>query len=382
MRLAAMRSARAARYGSLRGAARGKGQTVKVFLHVGAGKTGTSAIQVALAQNRAVLAEAGILYPRTPDGTVDRAARGEISSGNAGPLGWFCNRQLRARGVTEEQVRDWLQACIREAAGRDLLFSSEAMQGARPEDTAELLRIFRDAGYAPRVIFYVRHILDHATSGYLEHLKWGFSKLPPSFDVRTMNDFIAHYRCRFRQTAEVFAGLVAPGDLIVRLYEAERDRLVPNFFALLSDRVVPASQGTPQVINRSPAPDEVPVFEAVARLPDGPRLCRLLTETILNAPARTRSRLVVDRDAHDAFAARNQPIADQINARFLAGPDRLHVMSDRIILGAPPTPEGPAVFATAIEVLAAAMRRVDAMKQPRQAPRPGGPTATAPAGRA
>ena len=37
-----------------------------IVLHIGSGKTGTTSIQRFLAQNRARLAELGLLYPQTP----------------------------------------------------------------------------------------------------------------------------------------------------------------------------------------------------------------------------------------------------------------------------------------------------------------------------
>ena len=59
----------------------------KVILHIGYGKTGSSAIQSALARNHDLLKTAGILYPEHE--TSDQARRGEITSGNLDPENWF-----------------------------------------------------------------------------------------------------------------------------------------------------------------------------------------------------------------------------------------------------------------------------------------------------
>lgn len=59
----------------------------RVVLHIGHGKTGSSAIQAALARNQALLGRVGILYP--DHATVDRARRGEVTSGNLDPEDWF-----------------------------------------------------------------------------------------------------------------------------------------------------------------------------------------------------------------------------------------------------------------------------------------------------
>ena len=56
----------------------------KLFLHIGHGKTGTSAIQSALAIASEELAKRGISYPIQPS-LRDRASRLEITSGNWQP---------------------------------------------------------------------------------------------------------------------------------------------------------------------------------------------------------------------------------------------------------------------------------------------------------
>jgi len=59
----------------------------RVVLHIGHGKTGSSAIQAALARNQELLRSAGLLYP--DHATMDQARRGEVTSGNLDPENWF-----------------------------------------------------------------------------------------------------------------------------------------------------------------------------------------------------------------------------------------------------------------------------------------------------
>jgi len=53
---------------------------LKLTLHIGHGKTGTSALQSFLALNENLLLEYGICYPKNY--TFDAAKKGYISSGN------------------------------------------------------------------------------------------------------------------------------------------------------------------------------------------------------------------------------------------------------------------------------------------------------------
>ena len=59
----------------------------KIVLHIGHGKTGSSAIQSALARNQDLLKTGGILYPQGK--AFDSARRGEVTSGNVDVEDWF-----------------------------------------------------------------------------------------------------------------------------------------------------------------------------------------------------------------------------------------------------------------------------------------------------
>ncbi|MBY0330143.1 MAG: hypothetical protein K2X49_05675 [Acetobacteraceae bacterium] len=329
---------------------------MKVFFHIGAGKTGTSAIQVALAKSRGALAEAGLHYPELPAGGDDRAARGEISSGNARLLAWFCNRNLAARDASLDGAQRWIADSIAAARGRDLVFSSEAMQSARPDETREMLGLFQEAGYVPEVIFYVRHLLDHAVAEYLQHVKMGFATLAVRDRVDSLASFLPHYRCRYLRSLRPFADVLPREAVHVRLYDAERPRLVPNFFALIGAPPPPAADAQGGVVNRSPTPEEVSLFETVARQPDGTRLCRALSDLLLNSPARSDLPFTVAEEDFERFAARNQAAVAEVNAAWLPGPDKLLMRSDRIRVGTPAPPPVEQVAARFGDMMATVLR--------------------------
>ena len=86
----------------------------KIVLHAGHGKTGTSAIQSALAISADALLENGIYYPINPI-ERERASRFEITSGN-----WKHNPSISL----SEQC---LQLADSNAAGHTIVLSSESL---------------------------------------------------------------------------------------------------------------------------------------------------------------------------------------------------------------------------------------------------------------
>ena len=351
---------------------------MKAFLHIGAGKTGTSAIQVALAQNREELGARGLLYPALPAGADDRAARGEISSGNAQMLGWYCNPNSPSREFTREGVACWITESAAEARGRNLLFSSESLQFARPDSATELVGLLRGEGYEPEVIFYVRHMLDHAVAEYLQHLKFGFARLAQRERAGTLPGFVRLYRCQFARSIGAFAAVLPRDALHVRLYDSERPRLLAGFFGILGIEApaAGAADAANRVVNRSLTPEELPLFEALARLPDGVRMCRQLTELLLNSPAATSAPFRVSEADFQVFERRNAPVLEEMNSVWLPGADKLRLRSDRIVIGGAVMPTAEQMATTYAETLAAVLRGLDTQRRARATrdgrPRPRG----------
>jgi hypothetical protein len=313
---------------------------MKAFLHIGAGKTGTSVIQAALARHRRALAAAGLVYPDAGTASDQRAAKGQISSGNAVRLAWLFRLPGRPPGFDEAATRAWLDGCIQDAGGRDLLFSSELLQLLPREGVHGLVGLLRASGCEPVVIYYARHLLDHAVSVYLQHLKQGFATMPARERTPDLGAAVRQYRCPFPRALEPYAALLPPEALMVRLYDAAPDRLVSGFFDLLPGRLQ-VEDAPSEVINRSPSPAEQAVFERLAALPDAPRLCRALTDLVLNRPHPAGTRFGVAAEDFAVFAKHNEPAVEEMNRRYLPPDQELRLTSGQIAVGplAPPTPD-------------------------------------------
>lgn len=327
---------------------------LRVFLHTGAGKTGTSAIQVALAQRRPALANANLVYPAGFAKSDERASQGKISSGNAASLGPWLNPNHRRQGYDKPAVSAWLHACMDEAGSRDLLLSSELMQFPRPEEAAELCALFAARGFQPTIIFYVRHALDQAIATYLQHLKRGFVGMPRREQVNSMSDFLHLHRCTYLASLSPFAKVLPPEQIVVRLYDDEAPALVQHFLGLVGAPGL-APPAAARTINRSPGPAEQIVFQELGRLPNGPQLCQIASDLMLNRAMPSQTQRVSPEDIA-AFTARNQQVVDEVNRRFLREHGTLRIKSDRIEVGdvAATAPEQVySVFAESFALLAA-----------------------------
>ena len=172
----------------------------------------------------------------------------------------------------------------------------------------------------------------------------------------SLEQFIAtEATCPYLDALTPYLSLLPPGHITVRLYDAERADLVPGFLRLLSDTEF--TRAAPdRILNRSPTAAEQVVFNVLAAMDDGQRLCRVASDLLLRTPLEEVAEHAVSAAAYAGFAARNQPIVDAFNARFLPDGPRLLLASDRITSGtaaAPATAEVYASFARCLALLAA-----------------------------
>jgi hypothetical protein len=129
----------------------------RVFVHIGLPKTGTTSIQALLAENRDVLLDRGILYPRS---------LGRLKSGAVAPYvvqaQYFPNYSLpqgapKDQAAYREHLDAALEAEVRDARPHTLLVSDEALSARlRLEEEVESLRRFLARFGEVKVICYLR----------------------------------------------------------------------------------------------------------------------------------------------------------------------------------------------------------------------------------
>lgn len=130
----------------------------KLFLHIGCGKTGSSALQVWLNQNSQLLRKNGYYYPifniKIKDGY-------QITSGNGTHL---------VNALKNNSVKEFLSD-IANSKENKIIFSSEAFQMLNETEIKELKNSAEETGLNIEIIAYVRNLYEMAYSSYMQLVK-------------------------------------------------------------------------------------------------------------------------------------------------------------------------------------------------------------------
>lgn len=282
----------------------------KIVIHAGATKTGTSAIQVALAQNHAVLRAAGIVAPEGRK--FEKRLAGIVSGGNAFEILKFIASHGRDPEAAAARLATWLDDESSAEGCHTLVVSGEAIPGKMTDASGHAMaRVFRDKGFEVQVLFYVRSLAGHALSQYGEYVKR--RKMRGSF-----SEFTQIYDCPFQgyvsQLEEVFGRDVVE----VVSYDAERGDLWGGFMSRLSS--TPVATQPPQVVNRSLCREEINLIREL-NLSSIPRvvMAKSVTRYLSETTAPSKNRICVYAEDVEVMATRNAAVVDYINARLPAG---------------------------------------------------------------
>ena len=126
-----------------------------IFIHIGCGKTGSSALQVWISQNAEALSAAGINYVLNNERLEDYA----ISSGNGTPL---------IKAIKKRRLPKFLKPLLEDDA---ILFSSEMFQLLTEEEVCYLRDELDTLGVTAHIIAYIRDVYDIMYSSYLQRVK-------------------------------------------------------------------------------------------------------------------------------------------------------------------------------------------------------------------
>ena len=134
------------------------------YVHVGTGKTGTSAIQYALTSASDYLAERGFLYPDL-SGDFEKVLRGEPTAGNARVVTKALKRE-------EERVKQVVAMLEPYSKGpENLILSCEGLSNLSLPRLEDLVRSLRALGYASRCLVCFRPQAEVMVSLFLQQIK-------------------------------------------------------------------------------------------------------------------------------------------------------------------------------------------------------------------
>lgn len=192
--------------------------TNKAFVHIGFDKTGTSAIQNYCSQHsKGLLKKTGFLYP-----AIGRLHDAHMPIAQCAGFGFIGNRELARQAHRYDEIERLLQL----PDAPNLLISTEHFcYGTDPDRFRNLHRLLK--GHDVKIIVYIRSMPAWLRSLYSEGVKWGFQESFTAFldVVRDRMDYAAFL--------DLWSAEFGADNLVIRLYDQEKHRLVSSFLALL-----------------------------------------------------------------------------------------------------------------------------------------------------
>jgi len=291
---------------------------MKLVLHVGIHKTGTSAIQAFCKENRNALIEHGILYPST--GLTDLSVTSTPSS-EAGHRG--CQGVL----VTpfNQNSESMLVEIAEEASSFDsihtVLISCETFSAPRVKISTSVPESLQRFFSETSILMYLRRQDDWAASFYKEVLCWPGRRSAKSFS-QFIKDFLPEwldYTSRVNKWSDVF------GDekLIVKSYDDRANKnIIVDFFEQLGLDVTDAQQFCFPGFNNPSLPDDlVPLMRSVNRYKMNREQRSTITNRIFHELSESEYKVdykpvLTPRTRHSMaakFRTMNQSLADRFN---------------------------------------------------------------------
>ena len=169
-----------------------------IYLHCGAPKTGTSYLQTLFAQFAKELSEEDIIYPFNK--FVSGAEEGRITSGNGVPMANYIRPDLPHQIQNKEAYLKEFKEQLKNARGKDLLFSSEFLQFPENKKTRNLVNVIYAEDYQPKVIYLVRDFGEAAFSTYSQEVKRAGEFRSFSTFIRSWDPLYVHDIRNLKQT--------------------------------------------------------------------------------------------------------------------------------------------------------------------------------------
>jgi hypothetical protein len=287
-----------------------------IFLHIGAGKTGTTAIQAAIPVMRRNLEEAGLRAPLDPAVPSEFEFRPRVGSGYSFSLAKLLNPGFKnSISLGAEETWNWLEIELKKAQneGLNLLFSSEALQFAREIQLQAFKELAARHGFQIKVIFYARTALDYSISEYLQHLKTGFSAYPNKNIPNELRTYIATAVVPFGKTLSTFLRVFGRQNLDVRSYDLAKSNLLDNFFTAVTGSI----QKIPKINqrNRSLTRNEQEALENLLKCENGPELCKRIGNNLIKTPSPKDASCIyfIDEESMQKYISNNGPIVELVN---------------------------------------------------------------------
>ena len=221
----------------------------KLFLHIGHGKTGTSAVQSSLAIASERLLKKGINYPIHPS-LRDRSSQLEITSGN-----WAPNPEVNL-------THDLLRIAENNHDSRSTILSSESLFWEIPEliKNKQEWQNYIDL----HIILAVREVEEMLSSEYQQRIKRHGDSMPLEQFIRARKFISSHHE----KAAEIIDLMAQSGtaNTIINYSKHKRDISQMIFKLIGAEEAYPAERMDEVIINRSLSRKELEIMITINKL--------------------------------------------------------------------------------------------------------------------
>jgi len=316
-----------------------------VCLHIGRGKTGTTAIQNFCTRNREALRLSGVYYVEAGDYGGGHQAFAKSFLGDLPD--WMAPEP--DIDTIHSQVNDELL----NSPGDDFLISCENLTLVDPRSVKSFFTaVFDQVRF--RVIFFARSQDELAESQYNQNVKWLGQALPFEAYVNTGYDELY-----FDELLQSWENVFGRKSLVVRVYDGAKDSIIPDFLSTLPLRAPVLPDDTEgHVSNDSVGFATLEIFKNlntvnIADVGQRREIYRRIHETLKarDSPAiyftseQAREYRLRFRDSNRLFSTRYLPaVLDDLGGRRYSDAERDALLAAReaALLKAPPAPEAAA----------------------------------------
>ena len=285
----------------------------KLFMHIGHGKTGTSAIQSALAIASDDLAKRGINYP-IQQSLRDRASRLEITSGNWEP-------------IPEVSLTDQLLEIAKSNHNNStVVLSSESLFWLIPELIQN--KSTWEAHIDLHIILAVREIEEMLSSEYQQRVKRHGDAMPLEQFLRARHFVSSHHA----KAAEVIESMTQSNitNTIINYSEHKHDISKLMFKLIGAEDLYPSSQMTGAIINRSMSRKELEILITINALYFSrfPWISTRISDALIkNQPKLEAQQCKIAKQQLQKVYEKNDPYLRTINA-FLDSKEQLKSLAN------------------------------------------------------
>jgi hypothetical protein len=297
--------------------------TKTVFIHIGASKTGTTAIQNCLSSNSELLKANGVFYPMDPyflEGPEIARNHAPLSCGNGIQFFYHLTNQPWFDSTTFFQKL----ADVLVRPYRTFVFSCEILQYGDAAKFASWYKFFEKEGIRTKFVFSVRDVTSHALSSWRQLVIYEGETLDWSgFLSKYANDYSLN---TFDRTLQALSESVRREDIIVLNYSKLGRGLTQRFFDLCGEDYNNYQAATVD----NPSDDDLtidtmlyfnrmiaPLIDQSERKATAYRFYRTVLRQVRAIPSLPKSDVLLSFSEYLTFKAAMQPRVDYVNNNFL-----------------------------------------------------------------